>query len=55
VISQSQQDVKDELFIMKHNKQNNTIEFKPYDFIMQTHFYEKNNNQNDDNNKQNIS
>jgi len=34
---------KDELFIMKHNKQNNTIQFKPYDFIMQT-LFEKNNN-----------
>ena len=45
---------KDELFIMKHNKQNNTIQFKPYDFIMQT-LFEKNNNQIDDNsyNKQN--
>jgi hypothetical protein len=48
---------KDELFIMKHNKQNNTIQFKPYDFIMQT-FFEKNNNQIDNNsnnsyNKQN--
>lgn len=48
---------KDELFIMKHNKQNNTIQFKPYDFIMQT-LFEKNNNQIDNNsnnsyNKQN--
>ena len=45
---------KDELFIMKHNKQNNTIQFKPYDFIMQTRFC-KNNNQIHDNsyNKQN--
>ena len=32
---------------MKHNKQNNTIQFKPYDFIMQTLFFDKNNNQND--------
>lgn len=36
---------KDELFIMKHNKQNNTIQFKPYDFITQT-LFENNNRQN---------
>ena len=42
---------KDELFIMKHNKQNNTIQFKPYDFIMQTLFFEKNNNTNNKQNK----
>jgi len=28
----------EQLFIMKHNKQNNTIRFIPYDFIMQTLF-----------------
>ena len=42
---------KDKLFIMKHNKQNNTILFKPYDFIMQTLFFEKNNNTNNKQNK----
>jgi hypothetical protein len=30
----------EQLFIMKHNKQNNTIRFIPYDFIMQTLFSE---------------
>jgi len=30
----------EQLFIMKHNKQNNTIRFIPYDFIMQTLFFE---------------
>jgi len=30
----------EKLFIMKHKKQNNTIRFIPYDFIMQTLFYE---------------
>jgi hypothetical protein len=39
-----EKDDKDELFIMEHNNQNNTIQFKPYDFIMQTLFFEKNNN-----------
>ena len=32
------------LFIMKHNKQNNTIRFIPYDFIMQTLFSENGKN-----------
>ena len=30
----------EKLFIMKHKKQNNTIRFIPYDFIMQTLFFE---------------
>ena len=31
-------DKNEQLFIMKHNKQNNTIRFIAYDFIMQTFF-----------------
>ena len=46
---------KDELLIMKHNKQNNTIQFKPYDFIMQTRFLKKNNNDDKFNNNNNNS
>jgi hypothetical protein len=34
----------EDLFIMKHNKQNNTIRFIPYDFIMQTLFSENGKN-----------
>ena len=46
-------DDKDELFIMEHNNQNNTIQFKPFDFIMQTLFYQHGNNYDTSYNKQN--
>lgn len=44
----------EQLFIMKHSKENNTVQFVPYDFIMQTLFFDKvNNQQNNSNSKQN--
>ena len=46
-------DDKDELFIMEHNNKNNTIQFKPYDFIMQTLFYQHGGNYDTSYNKQN--
>ena len=46
-------DNKDELFIMEHNNQNNTIQFKPFDFIMQTLFFQHGNNYDTSYNKQN--
>ena len=48
-----EKDDKDELFIMEHNNQNNTIQFKPYDFIMQTLFYSHGGNYDTSHNKQN--
>lgn len=35
----------EQLLIMKQNKENNTVQFVPYDFIMQTLFFDKVNNQ----------
>jgi len=45
-------DDKDELFVMEHNNQNNTIQFKPFDFIMQTLFFQHGNNYDTSYNKQ---
>ena len=43
-IDKDDKDNKDELFVMEHNDQNNTIQFKPFDFIMQTLFFQHGNN-----------
>ena len=40
IITTETHETSEQLFIMKHKKQNNSIQFIPYDFIMQTLFFE---------------